>query len=106
MDPMLAGIAFPLRMREFRRNLTSGLMRDTHGISLKERATARVFMEVIKHQMATVRDAHPRDVEEEEAVLRDMVNIYIAAFYRLVLHVPRPRRVDLYLENVSLLGMH
>lgn len=84
-------------MRKLRYWLSSGAVRDTHGLSLPERRTAKRWRLLMMRQVQVAMDTCA-DEEHERAF--DMMKIYVAAFFKTVVVIPPPEIIVYGLRQV------
>lgn len=96
-------LASPFRFKLLRRDLSGGNVRDLNCLSLFDRQRQRRWWQMVRVQANIAGTAHARDVDQEEAILRDMLEVFMQAFGRV--HVPRITaaiEIKLCLDNVSI----
>ena len=93
-------LAVPFRFKRLRHELSGGIVRDVHCMSLFDRQRKRKWWKLIRVQATICAMAHLRDANEEEAILMDMIDVYMRAFGRESVVIPRPLALALCLENL------
>mmetsp|Transcript_29832 Transcript_29832/g.60982 ORF Transcript_29832/g.60982 Transcript_29832/m.60982 type:complete len:427 (-) Transcript_29832:203-1483(-) len=90
MDAGLATLQEPYRIRKLRYFLSSGRARDTHGISLKQKRTMRLWLKLAKFQtnLASI-SGNAEDLD----IAVDMVKLFAISFCKREETIPRPRRL-------------